>query len=94
MTVTALASLVPAYWFALRILELPLGTFAAELRRPLLCSLPLIAALSVLTLSLHGTGPVVRLLLLAAAGIAVYAVSVMTIARGEVRAITSAFRST
>jgi O-antigen/teichoic acid export membrane protein len=94
MTLTALASLIPAYWFALRILELPLGAFAAELRRPLLCSLPLIAALSVLTLSLGGTGPVVRLLLLAAAGIGVYAVSVMTIARGEVRAITSAFRST
>jgi O-antigen/teichoic acid export membrane protein len=93
MTLTALASLLPAYRLALRILELPLRDFVRELWRPVLCSVPLAVVLALVTVSVSGTAPFVRLMLLVGVGVAVYALSVLTIARGEVKAITSAFRA-
>lgn len=93
VTVAAVASLLPAYRLALRILQLPFRQLLSSLERPLFCSLPLAAVLAAITLSMDSVTPVARLGVLVGSGALVYLASVMTLARGEVRAITAAFRS-
>ncbi len=93
VTVAAVASLLPAYRLALRILELPLRRLLSSLERPLLCSLPLAAVLVAVSVSLGEVTPAARLGALLASGGLVYGASLAMLARGEVRAITAAFRS-
>jgi hypothetical protein len=77
----------------LRILELPLRDLAVALEWPLVVSVPLAAVLAVARVATDGVSPVPRLATLVVAGIAVYAASVAAFARGEVKEITAAFRS-
>jgi O-antigen/teichoic acid export membrane protein len=87
------ASCVPAYWFALRILHLPLRKLIGNVERPAICSLPLAVCLLALLASTGGLTPGIQLLVLVVCGAAVYAVSALTLARGELRSITTSFRS-
>ncbi len=93
VTIAAVASLLPAYRLALRILDLRLGELGEELARPLLCSIPLAAVLAGMTASLQGVGAGTLLVVLVASGVMVYAASVMALARDELKAIAAAFRS-
>jgi O-antigen/teichoic acid export membrane protein len=93
VTLAAAASLVPAYWFALKVLELPLRRLIANVERPAVCSVPLIVCLLGIQTSTSGLAPGIELLVLVLCGIAVYAGSALAFARGELRAITAAFRS-
>lgn len=93
VTGTAALTLVLAFRFALRILELPLRDLAVALEWPLVVSVPLAAVLAVARVATDGVSPVPRLATLVVAGIAVYAASVAAFARGEVKEITAAFRS-
>jgi O-antigen/teichoic acid export membrane protein len=93
MTIAAFSSLLPSYWFALRVLELRPEQLAAELARPAVCSLPLAAALlAVLGLGGDLAAGVLLPVALAVAG-AVYAGTVAVVGRAEVRLIRAAFRS-
>jgi O-antigen/teichoic acid export membrane protein len=93
VTVTAGLTLVPAYRFALRILELRLRDLVLALEWPLLVSVPLTAVLALARETTGGVSPVLRLVMLAVAGFAAYAASVAVFARGEVKEIAAAFRS-
>jgi len=93
VTVTAAVTLVLAFRFALRILELPLRDLALALEWPLVVSLPLTVVLAVGRVTTGGVSPVMRLLTLVLAGLVVYTVSVALFARGEVKEIRAAFRS-
>jgi O-antigen/teichoic acid export membrane protein len=93
VTLAAVASMVPAYRGALRILHLPLGELAASLERPVACSIPLVLVLVAVMVSSQGTPAAERLAMLVGAGGLVYAGAVVSLARGEVKAIAAALRS-
>jgi O-antigen/teichoic acid export membrane protein len=94
VTLTVLTTTAAAFWFALRILELPLGKLLASVERPALCSVPLALALLILLYSTQDLRPALQLIVLVVGGTLVYAAAAFTIARSEVRAIGAAFRST
>jgi O-antigen/teichoic acid export membrane protein len=93
VVLAGVASLVPAYWFALRVLELPLRGLIANVERLAVCSVPLALCLLVVEVSTGGLAAGLRLALLVICGVAVYAGSALALARSELRAITTAFRS-
>lgn len=93
VVVAAVASLVPAYRFALRVLDLPLRELLANVERPAVCSVPLLLGLLAVLASTHALSEWVQLLALVICGTAIYTVSTLALARGELRAITAAFRS-
>jgi O-antigen/teichoic acid export membrane protein len=93
VAIAAAATLVPAFWFALRVLDLPLGQLMTNIERPTICSLPLAISLLAAEALTRGVAPVLQLSLLVVFGTAVYAASAYLLARGELRAITAAFRS-
>jgi O-antigen/teichoic acid export membrane protein len=93
VTLAAAAVLVPALWFALRILELGLRELLANIERPALCSVPLAVCLVALQVPTSGLADGVELALLVVCGTAVYLVSALALARGELRTIATAFRS-
>ena len=64
----------------------------ANVVRPALCSIPLAICLLVLQVPTARIAPGIQLALLIVCGIAVYAVAALAFARGELRAITAAFR--
>jgi hypothetical protein len=84
---------VPAFRFALRILELPLRELLANVERPAVCSVPLLLGLLAVLASTHSLSAWIQLLVLVFCGAVVYAASTLAFARGELRAITAAFRS-
>jgi O-antigen/teichoic acid export membrane protein len=89
----AAASFVPAYWLALKVLDLPLSELIANVERPAMCSVPLIACLLGVRASTGGFAAGIQLLVVVICGVAVYAGATLALARGELRAITAAFRS-
>jgi len=93
VTIVAAVVLVPAFWLALRILNLRVRELLANIERPAACSVPLAISLLVLQPPTAGLDDGLELALLVACGAAVYVVSALTFARGELRAIASAFRS-
>ncbi len=93
VVLAGVASTVPACWFALRVLELPLRGLIANVERLAVCSVPLALCLLVVEVSTGGLAAGLRLALLVICGLAVYAVSALALARSELRAITTAFRS-
>jgi len=93
VTLAAAAVLVPAMWFALRILELRLLELLENIERPALCSVPLAVCLVVLQFPTGGLADGVELALLVVCGTAVYLASALALARGELRTIAAAFRS-
>jgi O-antigen/teichoic acid export membrane protein len=93
VTLAAAAVLVPAMWFALRILELRLLELLENIERPALCSVPLAVCLVVLQFPTGGLADGVELALLVVCGTAVYLASALAFARGELRTIAAAFRS-
>jgi O-antigen/teichoic acid export membrane protein len=93
VVVAAVASLVPAFRFALRLLDLPLRELLANIERPAVCSVPLLLGLLAVLASTRTLSPWIQLLMLVICGTAVYAASTLAFARGELRAITAAFRS-
>jgi hypothetical protein len=72
---------------------LPLGQLMANIERPTICSLPLAISLLAAEALTRSVAPVLQLALLVVFGTAVYAASAYLLARGELRAITAAFRS-
>jgi O-antigen/teichoic acid export membrane protein len=94
VTLAAVAGLVPAFWLALRTLELPLRELLVNVERPAVCSVPLAICLIGLQAGTARLDDGLELVVVVICGIAVYAVSALTFARGEIRAITTAFRST
>jgi O-antigen/teichoic acid export membrane protein len=93
VTLAAAAVLVPAMWCALRILELRLLELLENIERPALCSVPLAVCLVVLQFPTGGLADGVELALLVVCGTAVYLASALALARGELRTIAAAFRS-
>ena len=93
VVIAAVASLVPAYWFALRLLELPFRKLIANVERPAVCSVPLIISLLAVRALTASLPSGIQLLILVICGLAVYAAAILALARGELRAITAAFRS-
>jgi O-antigen/teichoic acid export membrane protein len=94
VTLAAAATLVPAFRLALRILDLRPRELLANVERPAVCSVPLAACLLALQVPTGGLGDGLELAVLVICGAVVYAVSALALARGEIRAITTAFRST
>jgi lipopolysaccharide exporter len=92
MTIAAVASLVPSYVFAFKILDLRVATLARELERPSLCALPLVGGLTLVELAIAGVPPAMQLAILAVAGALIFTASVATLGRSEMRAIAAAFR--
>jgi O-antigen/teichoic acid export membrane protein len=93
VVIAAVASFIPAYWFALRVLELPLRQVIANVRRPVLCSVPLVITLLVARAATAALPSAIQLLVLVVCGSTIYGGSVFVGARDELRAITAAFRS-
>jgi PST family polysaccharide transporter/lipopolysaccharide exporter len=93
LTATAAVPLLLSFWSVLKILELPLRELLHNLRRPALCTVPLAVTMLALLLATPSLREIVQLLLLLVAGIAVYAASLATVGRHEVRTIAAAFRS-
>lgn len=93
MTIAAVASLLPAYRLALRILELPFRELAANLRRPVLCSVPLALVLLAIRVPIEDLSAAAQLAVLVACSALVYVVSALTFVRGELASIRAAFRS-
>jgi lipopolysaccharide exporter len=93
VTLAAAAVLVPAMWLALRILELRLRELFANIERPALCSVPLAVCLFALQVPAGRLGAGLELALLVVCGTAVYLASALALARGELRTIATAFRS-
>jgi O-antigen/teichoic acid export membrane protein len=92
VVVASAASAVPAFWLALRVLELPLRRLIGNIERPAACSVPLAACLLLLQTPTSGLAPGIQLVLLVSCGIAVYAVAALAFARSELRTIRTAFR--
>lgn len=89
----AVASLVPAFHLALGILGLTLGTLVATIGRPAVCSIPLLVGLFAAHAATSTLPDGIQLLVLVICGAALYVASTLALARGELRAITAAFRS-
>jgi O-antigen/teichoic acid export membrane protein len=94
VTLAAIAVLVPAFWLALRTLDMSLRELLANVERPAVCSVPLAISLVVLQVATTRLDDGLELAVLVACGVAVYAASALAFARGEIQAITTAFRST
>jgi O-antigen/teichoic acid export membrane protein len=92
VTLASAVTLVPAFRFALRTLDLPLRTLLEAIERPVVCTLLLALCLLALRLTTD-LGALSELALLTVCGLVVYAGSAFVLARGELRAITTAFRS-
>jgi O-antigen/teichoic acid export membrane protein len=93
VTLAGAATLVPAYRFALRALDLPLRELIANVERPAMCSLPVVVGLVGVRASTASLPAGIQLLALVLCGLAVYSVSAFVLARSELQAITAAFRS-
>ena len=93
VTIAAALVLVPAYWLALKVLDLGFRELVANVERPVVCSVPLALCLLALQLPTAGLDDGLELALLVVCGAAVYVASALAFARGELRAITAAFRS-
>jgi O-antigen/teichoic acid export membrane protein len=93
VTLAGAATLVPAYRFALRALDLPLRELIANVERPAMCSLPVVIGLLGVRASTGSLPAGIQLLVLVLSGLAVYSVSAFVLARSELQAITAAFRS-
>jgi PST family polysaccharide transporter/lipopolysaccharide exporter len=92
VVVAGAATFLPAYRFVLRVLDLSLRELIANVGRPALCSLPLAICLLILQVPTGRIAPGIQLALLIVCGTAVYAVAALAFARGELQAITAAFR--
>jgi O-antigen/teichoic acid export membrane protein len=92
VVIAGAASLIPAFQLALRVLDLPLRELIANVERPALCSVPLAACLLALQIPAGWFAPGIQLVLLVSCGVAVYTVTAFAFARGELQAITAAFR--
>jgi O-antigen/teichoic acid export membrane protein len=86
------ASFIPAWWLALRILELRPSELLCQIRRPAACSLPVAGALFVLSQATPGLQRTLQLILLIVVGVLVYATAALAIANDELRTIAAAFR--
>jgi O-antigen/teichoic acid export membrane protein len=93
VTIAGACSLGPAFWLALRALDLPFRELIANVERPAVCSVPLVVCLITLRFPTDGLAEGIQLLVLTICGFAVYAGSAFALARGELRAISAAFRS-
>ena len=93
VTLASAATLAPAFWLAMRALELPLRELLTNVARPAACSLQLAVCLLVLRVPTDHLTAGMQLLLLVICGITVYAGSALVLARDELQAITAAFRS-
>jgi O-antigen/teichoic acid export membrane protein len=94
VTIAAIAVLVPAFWLALRTLDLRLRELLVHVERPAACSVPLAISLFALGVATRPLDDGLALAVLVASGAAVYAASAFAFARREIQAITAAFRST
>jgi O-antigen/teichoic acid export membrane protein len=93
MTIAAFGSLVPASVLVCRILQLSIRGLLAALMNGLGCAGALVGGLVIVTVAVHPLNPTLQLIALVAGGLAAYAAALMTIARSELRSITTAFRS-
>lgn len=93
MAIAACCSFVPAWAFALRILQLSLRELLSAATRPLACALITAGVLVVISGATRSLDPSTQLVLLVVGGLAAYGITLMTIGRTELRSITTAFRS-
>jgi len=70
-----------------------LGTLVATIGRPAVCSIPLLVGLFAAHAATSTLPDGIQLLVLVICGAALYVASTLALARGELRAITAAFRS-
>jgi lipopolysaccharide exporter len=93
VTLAAAAVLVPSMRLVLQILDLRLRELLANIERLVLCSVPLAVCLVALQASAGGLDDGLELALLVVSGAVVYFASALALARGELRTIAMAFRS-
>jgi O-antigen/teichoic acid export membrane protein len=93
VTLASAATLAPAFWLAMRALELPLRELIKNVKRPAACSIPLAVCLLAVRVPTDRLTAGIQLLLLVICGITVYAGSALVLARDELEAIIAAFRS-
>jgi PST family polysaccharide transporter len=93
MTISALASAVPAYVLALRILDISLGELITDLVRPVTCSAPVALAVAAVAAWGDSLRPAGQIALLVTCVAAAYGVSLATVGRAEIRLIRAAFRT-
>lgn len=92
MTIAVFVAFIPAWGFALRILDLRLRDLLSELRSAGVCSLVLAGALGVTAVVVRSFDSVLQLVVLVVCGFVVYGIVLMTLGRSELRSITAAFR--
>ena len=93
VTLATAATLIPAFWLALKVLELPLHELIKDVRRPAACSVPLAVCLLAVRVPTDKLTAGIQLLILVICGITVYAGSALLLARDELQTISAAFRS-
>jgi PST family polysaccharide transporter/lipopolysaccharide exporter len=88
----AVASAIPSYIFTIRTLDLGAHDFVSALERPLACTAAVAVAILGARAATNGAQAAVQLAAVAGVGTVVYAASMLTFGRSELRTITAAFR--
>jgi PST family polysaccharide transporter len=88
----SVATVIPCYFFALRILELPLRQLLSEIAKPAACSVCVAAALLAAEMGVGVTAleSIAELGVLVVVGAAVYGAGLLTFGRDELRTIRQA----
>jgi PST family polysaccharide transporter/lipopolysaccharide exporter len=90
--IASVASTLPCYFFALKILELPLRELASELTKPAACAAAVAAALLATKVGVSSLPAVLQLGILTAVGFAAYGAGILTFGRSELSTIRRASR--
>lgn len=91
--ISGASTMLPCYFFALRILELPLADLVADLAKPAACAAVVAVALLAALAAIHSLHAGAQLAVLITVGTAAYAATILTLGRSELRTIVGAFRA-
>lgn len=89
----SVASMIPCYVVALRILEVPLSDVLQSIGRPAGAAAAVAVALLVVRAALSGMSAGPQLIVLLVTGVAVFSLTMITFGRDELRTIVGAFRT-
>jgi O-antigen/teichoic acid export membrane protein len=88
----SVATMLPCYFFALRILELPLRELLAQLAKPAACSSAVAVALLGARVGVTALTPIVQFVILVLVGLAAYGAGMFAFGRSELTTIIQASR--
>ncbi|MGH3001800.1 MAG: lipopolysaccharide biosynthesis protein [Gaiellaceae bacterium] len=87
----SVSTMIPCYFFATRILELPLRELLGELAMPAFCSLTVAGSLLATRVAVTPLDPAVQLVVLVAIGLGAYGAAMLTFGRHELSTIVRTF---